>query len=98
MFLNENDRFEHKTEEDKHALHNNNVVWLMQLLRAADEFCIDAIKSITEERLTMLVDRENVEEIHREADKLQALSLTKYCEWIMRQSSPLILNAFSQSP
>ena len=64
----------------------DDVDWLMRLLRASDEFCIDRIKTGCEERLCNCVTKENVHEIHREAERFRAQILGRYCEWVLRQS------------
>jgi len=61
------------------------IVWLMDLLRAADQFCVDPVTRLCEERVSRLVDQSNVVEICSEASRLQATSLVKYCQWLMRQ-------------
>merc|ERR1719356_2197885 len=38
----------------------NDVCFLMGLLRAADQFCVDSVKQMCEKHLRTLVDRENV--------------------------------------
>jgi hypothetical protein len=61
------------------------VHWLLQLLRASDEFCIDQIKETCAERLCLLVDQWNVGDIQPAAEVLGAEGLVKYCEWVSRQ-------------
>eukprot|EP00397_Hematodinium_sp_SG-2012_P014532 GEMP01014776.1.p1 GENE.GEMP01014776.1~~GEMP01014776.1.p1 ORF type:complete len:557 (+),score=82.00 GEMP01014776.1:1-1671(+) len=63
------------------------IVWLMDLLRAADQFCVDPVKRLCEEWVSKLVDASNVREICSEATRLQATALVRYCEWLMRQDN-----------
>lgn len=58
----------------------------MRLLRASDEFCIDRIKTQCEERLCNCVTKENVHEVYAEAERFRAQTLSRYCEWVLRQS------------
>eukprot|EP00439_Symbiodinium_sp_Y106_P084615 s2025_g26.t1 len=61
------------------------VCFLMGLLRAADQFCVDCVKQTCEKHLSALVDLENVEVFLLEAERFQALQLVQYCEWFKRQ-------------
>jgi len=63
------------------------IVWFMDLLRAADQFCVDPVKRLCEEKVSKLVDSTNVSEICSEASRLQAWALVKYCQWLMRQEN-----------
>lgn len=61
-------------------------VWfLMGLLRAADQFCVDVVKQMCERHLSSLVDNENVEGLLQEAERIQANQLRLHCEWFKRQ-------------
>lgn len=61
------------------------VCFLMGLLRAADQFCVDCVKQLCEKHLSLAVDEENVEVFLNEAERFQALQLVQYCEWFQRQ-------------
>ncbi|CAD7975380.1 unnamed protein product [Amoebophrya sp. A25] len=64
------------------------VHFLLRLLRAADEFCIDAIKLKCEQRLCQVVDASTVSLVLAEADRYGAHGLTRYCNWLLRQLHP----------
>lgn len=59
--------------------------FLMGLLRAADQFCIDCVKQMCERHLSSLVDAENVDSLLQEAERVQAPQLRLHCEWFKRQ-------------
>ncbi|CAJ1365241.1 unnamed protein product, partial [Effrenium voratum] len=59
--------------------------FLMGLLRAADQFCVDCVKQMCEKYLSALVDTENVKAFLNEAERFQAAQLVQYCEWFKRQ-------------
>lgn len=61
------------------------VCFLVGLLRAADQFCVDCVRSMCEKHLSGLVDAENVEGVLQEADRVQATQLKLHCEWFKRQ-------------
>merc|ERR1719277_327141 len=61
------------------------VCFLMGLLRAADQFCVDCVKQMCEKHLSGLVDAENVEALLQEAERFQATQLRLHCEWFKRQ-------------
>merc|ERR1719343_1159571 len=61
------------------------VCFLVGLLRAADQFCVDCVRSMCEKHLSGLVDAENVEGVLQEADRVQATQLRLHCEWFKRQ-------------
>merc|ERR1719188_1647575 len=61
------------------------VCFLMGLLRAADQFCVDCVKQMCEKHLSSLVDVDNVEGILHEAERVQAPQLRQHCEWFKRQ-------------
>merc|ERR1719188_2583092 len=61
------------------------VCFLMGLLRAADQFCVDCVKQMCEKHLSGLVDGENVEGLLQEAERFQATQLRLHCEWFKRQ-------------
>lgn len=61
------------------------VCFLMGLLRAADQFCVDCVKQMCEKQLSSQVDRENVEGLLQEAELFQAHQLRLHCEWFKRQ-------------
>merc|ERR1719414_1696810 len=61
------------------------VCFMMGLLRAADQFCVDCVKQICEKHLSGLVDVENVEGLLQEAERFQATQLRLHCEWFKRQ-------------
>merc|ERR1712039_1081868 len=61
------------------------VCFLMGLLRAADQFCVDCVKQICERHLSGLVDFDNVEGLLHEAERFQATQLRLHCEWFKRQ-------------
>mmetsp|Transcript_118452 Transcript_118452/g.340141 ORF Transcript_118452/g.340141 Transcript_118452/m.340141 type:complete len:579 (-) Transcript_118452:38-1774(-) len=61
------------------------VCFLMGLLRAADQFCVDAVKHMCERHMSGLVDLDNVEGILQEAERFQARQLRLHCEWFKRQ-------------
>eukprot|EP00434_Breviolum_minutum_P005709 symbB.v1.2.005029.t1/scaffold287.1/size239285/7 len=61
------------------------VCFLMGLLRAADQFCVDCVKQLCEKYLSLAVEEENVEAFLNEAERFQALQLVQYCEWFQRQ-------------
>merc|ERR1712113_339054 len=61
------------------------VCFLMGLLRAADQFCVDCVKQMCERHLSGLVDFENVEGLLHEAERFQAIQLRLHCEWFKRQ-------------
>jgi N-acetylneuraminic acid mutarotase len=63
----------------------NDVCFLMGLLRAADQFCVDCVKQMCEKHLSSLVDNENVEGLLQEAERFQAHQLRQHCEWFRRQ-------------
>jgi len=63
----------------------SDVCFLMGLLRAADQFCVDCVKQMCEKHLSSLVDKENVEGLLQEAERFQALQLRLHCEWFKRQ-------------
>jgi len=63
----------------------NDVVWQMELLRCADQFCVDPVKRLCEERISKQIEESNVTEILSEAQRMQAESLVRYCEWLLRQ-------------
>lgn len=63
----------------------NDVCFLMGLLRAADQFCVDCVKQMCERHLSGLVDVENVEGLLQEAERFQATQLRLHCEWFKRQ-------------
>lgn len=65
--------------------HSTDVCFLMGLLRAADQFCVDCVKQICEEHLSCLVDAENVDVVLEEAERFQANQLRRHCEWFLRQ-------------
>lgn len=61
------------------------VCFLMGLLRAADQFCVDCVKQMCERYLSNLVDFDNIEGLLHEAERFQANQLRQYCEWFGRQ-------------
>jgi len=61
------------------------VVFLLGLLRAADQFCIDCIKAMCERHLSSLVDADTVDGMLAEAEAVQATQLKLHCEWFKRQ-------------
>jgi len=61
------------------------VCFLMGLLRAADQFCVDCVKQMCERHLSGLVDFDNVEGLLHEAERFQATQLRLHCEWFKRQ-------------
>merc|ERR1712187_1095972 len=61
------------------------VCFLIGLLRAADQFCVDCVRQMCEKHLSGLVDVENVEGVLQEADRIQATQLRLHCEWFRRQ-------------
>lgn len=61
------------------------VCFLLGLLRAADQFCVDCVKEMCELHLSKLVDVENVEDLLQEAELFQASQLHLHCEWFKRQ-------------
>merc|ERR1712066_958151 len=63
----------------------SDVCFLMGLLRAADQFCVDCVKQMCEKHLSGLVDVENVEGLLQEAERIQASQLRLRCEWFKRQ-------------
>jgi len=63
----------------------SDVCFLMGLLRAADQFCVDCVKNMCEKHLSSLVDAENVEGLLHESERFQANQLKLYCEWFKRQ-------------
>mmetsp|Transcript_17705 Transcript_17705/g.49009 ORF Transcript_17705/g.49009 Transcript_17705/m.49009 type:complete len:548 (+) Transcript_17705:68-1711(+) len=63
------------------------VCFLMGLLRAADQFCVDCVKQMCERYLTESVDFENVEGLLQEAERFQAMQLRLHCEWYRRQQN-----------
>lgn len=63
----------------------SDVCFLMGLLRAADQFCVDCVKQMCEKHLSTLVDNENVEGLLQEAERFQAHQLRLHCEWFKRQ-------------
>jgi len=63
----------------------NDDCFLMGLLRAADQFCVDCVKQMCEKHLSSLVDVENVEGLLQEAERFQATQLRLHCEWFKRQ-------------
>mmetsp|Transcript_70402 Transcript_70402/g.155742 ORF Transcript_70402/g.155742 Transcript_70402/m.155742 type:complete len:553 (-) Transcript_70402:123-1781(-) len=63
----------------------NDAFFLMGLLRAADQFCVDCVKQMCEKHLSGLVDVENVEGLLAEAERFQATQLRLHCEWFKRQ-------------
>mmetsp|Transcript_7814 Transcript_7814/g.22326 ORF Transcript_7814/g.22326 Transcript_7814/m.22326 type:complete len:579 (+) Transcript_7814:33-1769(+) len=63
----------------------SDVCFLMGLLRAADQFCVDSVKQLCERHLSGLVDLENVEGLLHEAERFQAFQLRLHCEWFKRQ-------------
>lgn len=63
----------------------NDVCFLMGLLHAADQFCVDCVKQTCETHLSSLVDGDNVFEVLQEAEKFQAHQLRSHCEWFKRQ-------------
>merc|ERR1719456_151672 len=63
----------------------SDVCFLMGLLRAADQFCVDCVKQMCEKHLSSLVDNENVEGLLQEAERFQAHQLRLHCEWFKRQ-------------
>lgn len=63
----------------------NDTCFMMGLLRAADQFCVDSVKQMCEKHLSALVDGENVDGLLQEAEFVQALQLRQHCEWFMRQ-------------
>merc|ERR1719158_2624556 len=71
----------------------NNVAWLMDLLRAADQFCVDPVKRICEERVSTLVTAANAQDIFNEASRYQASYLVRYCQWVLRR--PTAITEFS---
>jgi len=72
----------------------NNVAWLMDLLRAADQFCVDPVKRICEERVSTLVTAANAQDIFNEASRYQASYLVRYCQWVLRR--PTAITEFSE--
>lgn len=48
------------------------ICFLMGLLHAADQFCVDYVKQTCEKHLCGLVDRDNVNELFQEAERFQA--------------------------
>mmetsp|Transcript_70614 Transcript_70614/g.169193 ORF Transcript_70614/g.169193 Transcript_70614/m.169193 type:complete len:555 (-) Transcript_70614:174-1838(-) len=63
----------------------NDAFFLVGLLRAADQFCVDCVKQMCEKHLSSLVDLENVEGLLQEAERFQAHQLRLHCEWFKRQ-------------
>jgi len=61
------------------------VCFLMGLVRAADQFCVDCVKQICEGHLSQLVDCENVDGLLQEATRFQAHQLRMHCQWYKRQ-------------
>eukprot|EP00747_Dinoflagellata_sp_TGD_P182727 gnl/TRDRNA2_/TRDRNA2_37083_c0_seq1.p1 gnl/TRDRNA2_/TRDRNA2_37083_c0~~gnl/TRDRNA2_/TRDRNA2_37083_c0_seq1.p1 ORF type:complete len:288 (+),score=51.56 gnl/TRDRNA2_/TRDRNA2_37083_c0_seq1:1-864(+) len=68
-----------------HQAQLSDVCFLMGLLRASDQFCVDAVKHMCEEHLIGLVDLENVDSFMNEAERFQANQLKLHCEWFKRQ-------------
>eukprot|EP00930_Biecheleria_cincta_P049400 TRINITY_DN34610_c0_g1_i1.p1 TRINITY_DN34610_c0_g1~~TRINITY_DN34610_c0_g1_i1.p1 ORF type:complete len:607 (-),score=99.85 TRINITY_DN34610_c0_g1_i1:24-1844(-) len=67
--------------------HQTDVCFLMGLLRAADQFCVDCVKQMCEKHLAALVDAENVEVFLLEAERFQASQLVLHCRWFKRQQA-----------
>lgn len=63
----------------------NDVCFLMGLLRAADQFCVDGVKWLCEKHLSSLVDAENIDGLLQEAERFQTVQLRLHCEWFKRQ-------------
>jgi hypothetical protein len=61
------------------------VSWYLDLLLAADQFCVEFLKMVCEDRLVLLVTEENVETILAHADLAHAAQLRAYCDWTLRQ-------------
>jgi hypothetical protein len=61
------------------------VSWYLDLLLAADQFCVEPLKAVCEDRLVLLVTEENVETILAHADLAHAAQLRAYCDWTLRQ-------------
>merc|ERR1711959_124875 len=64
----------------------NDLQWMLELLRVADEFMLDYIKGVCERKLQDLVNAQNVRGLLEEADRCQAPNLVSYCEWYLRES------------
>merc|ERR1712187_144637 len=62
----------------------SDVCFLMGLLRAADQFCVDCVKQMCEKQHNELVEAENVEGLLQEAERFQATQLRLHCEWFKR--------------
>ncbi|CAD7960223.1 unnamed protein product [Amoebophrya sp. A120] len=86
-----------KDNEEEPDTSQENVLYLLRLLRAADEFCIDHIKSRCEERLCTVVTSATVHLVYEESQRYCAPVLRRYCQWLLRQqdtssaSSPLLM-------
>jgi len=63
------------------------VAWYLDLIHAADQFCVEPLKAVCEERMSMLVADDNVESIRAHADFAHAPQLREYCDWMLRQKS-----------
>jgi len=74
-----------RSQQDEERDSEMQVNYLLQLLRAADEFCIDHIKSKCEEKLCVAVSASTVHLVHAEAEKYCAPVLRRYCQWLIRQ-------------
>merc|ERR1712107_314620 len=61
------------------------VCFLMGLLRAADQFCVDCVKQMCEKHLSSVIDVENADGLLQEAERFQATQLKLHCEWFKRQ-------------
>eukprot|EP00929_Paragymnodinium_shiwhaense_P082862 TRINITY_DN43870_c0_g2_i1.p1 TRINITY_DN43870_c0_g2~~TRINITY_DN43870_c0_g2_i1.p1 ORF type:complete len:577 (-),score=93.11 TRINITY_DN43870_c0_g2_i1:117-1847(-) len=59
--------------------------FLLNVLRAADQFCVDAVKSMCEQHLSALCTAENMDGLLQEARRFQAHQLRTHCEWFKRQ-------------
>jgi len=57
----------------------------VELLHAADQFCVEPLKRVCAEQLAKAVDASNAEEIKQHAELAHAPQLVTYCEWVLRQ-------------
>lgn len=78
--------------------HSTDVCFLLGLLRAADQFCVDCVKQMCENHLSCLVDVENVEGLLQESERFQAGQLRTHCEWFMRQQQFKSYNELKGDP
>ena len=60
--------------------------WLLNLLRCADEFMLDSVKEICEKLICEYVGLGNCEQLIDVADSCQAPNLKAFCEWTLRET------------